>query len=282
MVDKDTPPLLGWEVYPSGDGKVEQAVASRLGGAPRRIEYYQVNEKQGVEVVGEAKYQPDYFVTDTQNMQVCIVGASNLKTSDDIEPEPYCICVVSGKPHSEFRTAPRHASFNPSWKHMKEVEDFGRDDELMFSVMSDETLLGQATVNHSKIYPLGFIGDIPLEVPDSEFQDSTGETATPMLSVCITPANMEVPGILCTVSKASGNVGISFVPEKQKNTLSVRAIAEGGQLDKWNHDNPQQQIKIRDRVVSVNGKGGTCKEMLTELAHAKGPLKMMVKRKLSF
>lgn len=293
MVDRETPPLLGWQVYPSGDGK-EKALESRLGEAPKRLEYHKARDKTlGVEVPGETKYQPDYFLTDADHsMQVCIVGASNLRTSEE-EPEPYCVCAIEGKPGSEFQTPTRHASFNPTWKFMMEVEDFEENDVLMFSVKTDDTVLGVAALKHSRIYPSGFLGEVPLEIPEgSESKESTDEAANPiheapksppmMLSLCITPANKEVPGILCTVNKTKGNVGVGFVPEKRKNALSVRTIAEGGQVDRWNHDHPEQQIKVRDRVVAVNGKQGSCKEILSELAHAKGPLNMMVKRKLSF
>jgi len=279
MVGKETPPLLGWTVYPSGDG-VEHGLERKLGDAPGRLEYYEVRQRNmaspddGKPDV-EAVRGPDIFRSDTGCLQVCIVGASNLQTTDNVELEPYCTCEIPGKSEGKFETPLQQATVNPLWKYIFEVEDFDRDDVLMFSVKSDGVLLGQATLEHSKVFPQGFLGDVRLEVPDSDSNEA-------LLSLCITPSNQEVPGIFCEIDKSVGHVGVGIAPEMLKQALSVRTIAEGGQIDRWNQDHPLQNIKIRDRVVEVNGKQGTCKDLLNELARAQGPLKMVVKRKMSF
>merc|ERR1719382_1760886 len=113
--------------------------------------------------------------------------------TDDTEPEPYCVCEILDKPESKFKTAPMNATFNPSWKHIDEVEDFQRGDVLTFSVKSDDVLLGQATLEHSEIYPKGFVGDVRLEIPESDFKEC-------VLSLCITPSNQEIPGIHCDIN----------------------------------------------------------------------------------
>ena len=103
-----------------------------------------------------------------------------------------------------------------------------------------------------------------------------------MLSLCITPANQEIPGIHCDINTSAGKVGVSVVPERDRGSLSIRAIVEGGQVDQWNEDHPLQKIKIRDRVVEINGRRGTCLDLLKEMAQASGPLRMVVMRRMSF
>ncbi|CAK0910002.1 unnamed protein product [Prorocentrum cordatum] len=102
---------------------------------------------------------------------------------------------------------------------------FGSSDVLKFSVKSREVTLGQATLEHSKIYPKGFIGDIPLNMPGWTLKGST-------LSLCITPSDQEVPGIHCEVTKGAGRVGLGAPRcalahwlDKRQQVLGDRALA---------------------------------------------------------
>mmetsp|Transcript_38175 Transcript_38175/g.99488 ORF Transcript_38175/g.99488 Transcript_38175/m.99488 type:complete len:315 (-) Transcript_38175:115-1059(-) len=273
--DSTTPPTLGWEACRSGDD-VESALA--LGDAPR-LEHY----RGAVRVCGDGRpyvkakkrvqrsTQPYVFRSNTNSLQVCIVGASNLQGTDGIDYEPYCVCEIPGKSECVCQTPPEHASVDPLWNHTVEVGVFGSSDVLKFSVKSREVTLGQATLEHSKIYPKGFIGDIPLNMPGWTLKGST-------LSLCITPSDQEVPGIHCEVTKGAGRVGLGLAPSRDWDSFSIRSIEEGGQVGRWNEQNPLQQIKIGDSIVEVNGVRGECLDLLKELAQAKGPIKMVVMR----
>jgi len=160
MADKRTPPMLGWSVYPGGDG-LEHALEQKLGDAPGRLEYFPVYDRKTTsgddgKLSPRAGPRQDGFRSDTHCMQLCIVGASHLQTASDVEPEAYCASEIPGKLRVSFQTPPKHASFNPFWRHIIEVEKFEKDDVLIFSVRSvDNVLLGQASLEYSKIFPKG-------------------------------------------------------------------------------------------------------------------------------
>ncbi|CAK0799658.1 unnamed protein product [Prorocentrum cordatum] len=269
------PPTLGWEVYPHCDG-IERALS--LGDAPRLGYFHGYVGACGdgqpyFRSSRQRRTEPYVFRSDTNCLQVCIVGASDLQGTDGVESELYCVCEIHGKPEGAFHTPPQRASANPFWNHTFEVGVFESSDALMFSVKSKGGLLGQAVLEHSSIYPEGFIGDVPLVVPNSDFKGS-------MLSLCITPSNQEVPGIRCEIDKGAGTVGLKLVPSARRVSLSIVAIAEGGQVDRWNAENPLQRVKVRDQIVEVNGTRGECFGLLAELAQARGLLRMVVMRKL--
>jgi hypothetical protein len=283
-VEREAPPLFGWEACGSSDG-VERDFERKLGIAPQRLEYYHAfandlkfpedGKAPAAKPGKERGTKVHTFFNTTESLQVAILGASNLPATDG-DIEPYCICEIPGKElERKIRTLSKHHSLNPEWRQKFEVDDFEKGDTLVFSVKNNEEILGQFTLGYGEIYPLGFVGDVLLDSPDGETKMEA------RLSLCIIPSYAEIPGITCEVNKKDGNVGIGIVPDRDRECLAIRIIAEGDIVDQWNAGHPQQPLKNGDRIVEVNGKRGACETLLMELAQSKDKLKLEVKRKLS-
>lgn len=103
-------------------------------------------------------------------LRVTVVGARGLRNADWLgKSDPYCVCEVRGKPDakSRFQTPVIDDCLEPVWDHAGEIADFGSGDELMFTVMDQDTggradLLGKAVLTSAAFDSSGFDGELPL------------------------------------------------------------------------------------------------------------------------
>jgi len=109
----------------------------------------------------------------TNRIRVFIESARSLRKADWMgKSDPYCVCVVSGKPHTQVRTDYIKSNLNPEWNHEAIIEDFEEGDSLEFSVWDrdpppkKDELLGDIVLHSSLIgcslVGSGFSGEVQL------------------------------------------------------------------------------------------------------------------------
>merc|ERR1740138_1921284 len=82
-------------------------------------------------------------------------------------------------------------------------------------------------------------------------------------------AGLEAPGLFFRVDmkKQEGEkIGFGIVPKS--DSLEVEKISGAGALLKWNAAHPYKQIKLRDRIIVINGLEGNGTTMADELRSA--------------
>jgi len=71
------------------------------------------------------------------------------------------------------------------------------------------------------------------------------------------------------LDKSSGDVLGVDVPRKSVgNSVLIAFVKESGFVAKWNEEHPEQEVKKGDRIVEVNGKKGTGKELVDMIKRA--------------
>lgn len=99
---------------------------------------------------------------------VKIVGANKLRKADWIgSSDPYCKCVVEGRPELIFQTDTVKASRHPVWNHEHHMREWEPGNTLDFFIYDEDLLkghdtLGKARLTADKFTGTGFKGDLTL------------------------------------------------------------------------------------------------------------------------
>jgi hypothetical protein len=106
-------------------------------------------------------------------LRIVVHSAAGLRPADSAimggKSDPYCICRIPGKPDSEFITATKKSTLNPTWDEAVEFDEFDPGDDLEFEVFdydkcSAADSLGRRTVPNFKFDRTdGFEGDLKLK-----------------------------------------------------------------------------------------------------------------------
>lgn len=135
---------------------------------------------------------------------VTIVSARGLRNADWLsKSDPYCICRVAGKPHTEFKTPVVKNNLNPVWGFEHELE-LAPTDSVEFVVMDkdhrpkSDDLLGRVTLTRTFFaqHLAGFSGDLRLA--------DAGKGHDARLSLIMVPASPLPAGEL------QGDSGITY------------------------------------------------------------------------
>jgi len=161
----------------------------------------------------------------------------------------------------------------PSWE---------QGDSLHFTMYDlngeSETAIGEVTLNYEFFRDEGFVGEVPLNLLRGRSYLDT------KLDICVILPGQTPPGIEVELYRGAGggHLGIEICPESSKDALSIRTIKPGGLIDKWNRENLEQRIKIRDRVIEINGKRGTYQDLIMSLAAEKDSrtIRMSIQRNI--
>lgn len=121
-------------------------------------------------------------------LTVKIRGARGLRKADWWGlSDPYCVCEITNKRGSKFRTPVIERTVNPDWEHEETVSEYIPGDSLTFTVydrdkwLKNDDMLGIATLHDGQFYPYGFHGDIELS--------RGGNSVEPVLRITVLVSN---------------------------------------------------------------------------------------------
>jgi len=108
-----------------------------------------------------------------QTLNVNVMKARNLYNADGIlagKSDPYCLCMVPGKPASKFKTNTVNNCLDPDWFFLGKIHDFVAGDSLELQVWDSDTfpkrdqLLGKVTLSPQDFleHPTGLAGTFQL------------------------------------------------------------------------------------------------------------------------
>eukprot|EP00404_Azadinium_spinosum_P049829 CAMPEP_0180758920 /NCGR_PEP_ID=MMETSP1038_2-20121128/35532_1 /TAXON_ID=632150 /ORGANISM="Azadinium spinosum, Strain 3D9" /LENGTH=376 /DNA_ID=CAMNT_0022793023 /DNA_START=32 /DNA_END=1158 /DNA_ORIENTATION=+ len=103
---------------------------------------------------------------------VRLKSASGLRRADWAiiggKSDPYCICMVPGRPDSRFQTKVKNQTLDPVWNHEQELARYTAGEPLEFVVMDkdiwpkSDDFLGRVWLASEQFYPFGFDGELPI------------------------------------------------------------------------------------------------------------------------
>lgn len=281
-----TPPLMGWVACTAADGVSEGRAAELANGLPE-LEYHNAppgstvgNLEWSSSKRGETFSRGD----PTSSLVVSIIGATNLPETDTPVYDTHCACMVPGKADALIESLAISGSKNPEWMFTSTLERWKPNDDLRFTVYKDgsnkedDMAIGEITLEYDRFRHKGFVGEVPLKLVDSDNPDAK-------LNICITMPGQATPCIEIEIEEGQdAKMGIDIAPEWDMGSLSVRKIREGGLVDKWNQDHPAQRVMLRDRIVEIDGKSGTCYDLLSKFTgrtERTRTIKMLIQRNTS-
>jgi len=262
---------MGWVAWTDG---VPKDRADELAKGFPELEYYNFppGSTEGKELGPIERGGSSPRSAPSMNLTVCIIGATNLPDAVHVAYDTYCVCEVRGKT-DVIETPPAQGSNNPEWMFTSPLESWEPNDDLHFAVYIDSGVaIGEATLGHDRLRGKGFVGEIPLMLldssdnndPDAKLSDSNNPDAK--LNICITMPGQAAPDIeVELLEEPNATMGIDIAPEWSQGSFSIRKIREGGLVHKWNQAHPDRRVMLRDRVVGVNGKSGSCHDLLSSL-----------------
>lgn len=281
-----SPPVLGWEVIGSGEGRYDQVSDGNLGDPPHKLEYYCGPLDKMIFASEREKATIEELQVDTtrkadsvkaNKLTVVIVSARDLRDADWMTggSDPYCVCEIRDKPDTMVKTQVINGTSNPVWQFVADIPDYEEGDELYFKVFDqdygkDDDFLGHCLLDHEHLHPHGFIGEVLLE--------EAGKGVQARLNLCITLPGQEAPGILVQIDKTEGKIGMAIAPDTKHDCLSVRKVMDEGLISQWNQENPDKQVIPGDHIVEVQGARGSSQELAKLIATAPGAVDMLVKR----
>jgi len=111
-------------------------------------------------------------------LKVRVTSARSLRASDFTltrwgTSDPYCVCEISGKAKTGFKTQVIEKSLDPHWDYEGVVSNYKSGMALKFSVYDKDfslkdDLLGSVTLSASQFHPNGFQGELPLKDENAE------------------------------------------------------------------------------------------------------------------
>lgn len=118
-------------------------------------------------------------------LKVGITGAVGLRNADLIGrgnySDPYCICMVEGKPETKVKTKVVDDMLNPQWNFEARMVNWVKGESLVFQVwdkdlsVKGDDHLGNAILEAKHFYtPNGFWGQLPLVNKDGEEVEGLG------------------------------------------------------------------------------------------------------------
>jgi hypothetical protein len=281
-----TPPLMGWVACTAAEGVPAGRAAELANGLPE-LEYH--NAPPG-STVGKLEWNSSKRGgtssrgDPTSSLGVSIIGATNLPDTDTPVYDAHCACVVPGNADALIESLAASGSKSPEWMFTSPLESWKPNDDLHFTVYKDgsnkneDMTIGEVTLEYDIFRHKGFVGEVPLKLADSDDLDAK-------LNICITMPGQATPCIEIEIKEdPDANMGIDIAPEWNMGSLSIRKIREGGLVDKWNQDHPAQRVMLRDRIVEVDGKSGTCYDLLSKFTgrtERTRTIKMLIQRNTS-
>mmetsp|Transcript_107045 Transcript_107045/g.290063 ORF Transcript_107045/g.290063 Transcript_107045/m.290063 type:complete len:384 (-) Transcript_107045:406-1557(-) len=275
--DQISPPTLGWEPCSTADG-LPRDIATRLAGSRLQLQYYHgpLSDRRQSKPRGAA-YPRE--VPQSPHLVVCIIGATDLPDTKAIES--VCTCDVPGK-SGVIESSAVSRSSHVEWRFKAPMPSWEQGDSLHFTMYDlngeSETAIGEVTLNYEFFRDEGFVGEVPLNLLRGRSYLDT------KLDICVILPGQTPPGIEVELYRGAGggHLGIEICPESSKDALSIRTIKPGGLIDKWNRENLEQRIKIRDRVIEINGKRGTYQDLIMSLAAEKDSrtIRMSIQRNI--
>jgi len=142
--------------------------ASGLQGALQRLKQEIVLQPLSPPKVDSRSSSPPHADPRMLKLRITVFGARGLRNADwRTISDPYCICQITGRPGSCFRTAIVKDNLDPDWDHTDDINEFAFEDELQFTVMDKDMIksddfLGRAVLKSTQIYPRGFEGELGL------------------------------------------------------------------------------------------------------------------------
>jgi hypothetical protein len=281
-----TPPLMGWVACTAADGVSAGRAAELANGLPE-LEYHNAPPDSTVGKLGwhSSKRGGTSSRGDpTSSLVVSIIGATNLPDSDTPVYHAHCACVVPGNAEALIESLAASGSKNLEWMFTSPLESWKPNDDLHFTVYrdgshkNDDIAIGEVTLEYERFRHKGFVGEVPLKLVDSDDLDAK-------LNICITMPGQAAPCIEVEIKEhPDAKMGIDIAPEWNMGSLSIRKIGEGGLIDKWNQDHPAQRVMLRDRIVEIDGKSGTCYDLLSKFTgrtERTRTIKMLIQRNTS-
>jgi len=80
------------------------------------------------------------------------------------------------------------------------------------------------------------------------------------------------------IDKVDTGMGIDVTHSQKGTSLLVEGVHTGC-VQRWNDDNPDKQVKVADRIVSVNGVRGTPSDLKGALKVASGRIELVIARR---
>ncbi|CAK0813388.1 unnamed protein product [Prorocentrum cordatum] len=259
------PPLLGWKPCTAADGVLERHVDQLSKGLPK-LEYHNVMAERGRGLMSPLE---EWDQQDTSSsLEVCVVGASNIP--DSYASKLHCTFQVPGKDEIMESGAVANST-DPVWRFKAPLKSWRHPDPLQFTVFANSNIkIGETTLDYTAFRETGFVGKLPLSLFGSDDPNAT-------VNVCVTRPGQLIPGVDVVLKKElDAKIGIEVAIES-KTSLSIVKIAEGGLIDRWNGDHPEQRIHLRDIITEIDGTRGTCYDLLSRLAVQDEPRTIQIK-----
>jgi hypothetical protein len=263
------PPLFGWVPCTTADGVPGRRVAQLIQGLPK-LEYTNAPMENAGRARGAMSpwEEWDQQQDTSSSLEVVVVGANNIPESR--ASEFHCTVQASGK--GEIIESPAVPnSTDPVWRFKSSLKSWRHPDSLEFTLYANRTIkIGEATLHYADFHPRGFIGKLPLSLLGSDDLNAT-------VNICVTMPGPLGPGIDVRLEKGRGEkIGIEVAIESS-SSLSITRIAQGGLIARWNDDNPDKRINLRDIITEIDGTSGTPYDLLSKLAVSVEPKKIQMK-----
>jgi len=262
--DQITPPLFCWTPCTTSDGVPGGRATKLLQGSPKLKYHYgplsDINwdcEPPQPGQSDESHGRPPRPTGVSSSLVVCAIGANNLPLTR--ARQFHVACQVPGK-HEIIESVPVPACQDPEFKLKTPLQSWKRPDSLQFTLFAERNIkIGAAELQYEYFAESGFVGELPVTLFGSDSQEVT-------LDVCVTMPGQPTPGIDVEIQMTGNSkIGIEIAPDTMNNCLVVNSILEAGLIAQWNYDNPDQTIRIRDKIVEIDGASGSCRAMLMKL-----------------
>jgi hypothetical protein len=253
-----TPPLFGWTPCTTSDGVAGRLATQLVQGVPKLKYHYGPMQDINWDCQPTGPGQLDRITPGqtgvSSSLVVCVLGCSSIPETR--AHEFHVTCQVPGK-NEIVESVPVPASQNPEFMLKTPLQSWHRPDHLQFTLYAERNIkIGVAALDYEYFHESGFVGDVPVTLFGSDSQEVS-------MSVCVTMPGQRTPGIDVEIRKQHGSkIGIEIAPDSQMNALIITKILEGGLIAKWNYDNPEQQVGIRDKITEIDGESGSTRALL--------------------
>jgi len=270
-----TPPLFGWMPCTTRDGVLGGRATQLVQGVPKLKYHYgplrDINWDCQPPSPGQLDRMSPRQNGISSSLVVCVISVNNIPETR--AREFHVACQVPGKSEIIESVSVR-ASRDPEFKLKTPMHSWKHPDHLQFTLYAERNVkIGVAALDYEYFHESGFVGDVPVTLFGSDSQEVT-------LSVCVTMPGQLTPGIDVDIRKVHGSkIGIEIAPDSQNNALAIFKILEGGLIAKWNYENPDHQVYVRDKITEIDGERGSCMALLTKFARDEpGRISMRIQR----
>jgi len=263
--DQITPPLFCWTPCTTSDGVPGGRATKLLQGSPKLKYHYgplsDINwdcEPPQPGQSDESRGRPPRPTGVSSSLVVCVIGANNIPSTR--AREFHVACQVPGK-NQTIESVAVPAGQDPEFRLKTPFQSWRRPDDLQFTLYAERDIkIGVASLDYEYFSESGFVGEIPVTLFGSDSQEVT-------MSVCVALPGQVTPGVDVEIRKDHGSkIGIEIAPDTQSSALTVTKILEGGLISQWNYDNPDQQVRTRDKITEIDGIRGSCLTLLAKFA----------------